>query len=60
MELRNEPNVRQEQRLVRIIIASTVLTIILGGAFFFIGNFAPSLTRLPRMKNQRPFIFLAR
>jgi hypothetical protein len=42
MELKIEPNVRQEHRLVRIIIASTVLTIILGGAFFFMGNFLPS------------------
>ena len=42
MELRNEPNVRQEQRLVRILIASTVLTIILGGTFLFMGNFLPT------------------
>lgn len=55
MELRNEPNVRQEQRLVRIIIASTVLIIILGGAFFFIGNFAPSTDTLAANDNPETY-----
>jgi hypothetical protein len=42
MEMRNEPNVRQEQKMVRIIIVSTIVTVILCCAFFIASNILPS------------------
>lgn len=46
MELRNEPNVRQEQRLVRIVVASAIMTVVLAAAFFIAGNFGSSTKTL--------------
>jgi hypothetical protein len=42
MELRNEPNVRQELGLAKIVIVSAIISAILGTIFFFAGNFLPS------------------
>ncbi len=42
MEIRNEPNVRQEQRLMRIIVISSALAIVLGTVLFLIANFGSS------------------
>ncbi len=42
MELYNEPNVKQEHKLLKIIIFTTFIATFLGAIFFFAGNFLPS------------------
>lgn len=42
MELYNEPNVRQEHKLLKIIVVTTFIAAFLGAIFFFAGNFLPS------------------
>lgn len=46
MELRNEPNVSQRLLLSRLVIVSSILTVILAIVFFSIGNFLPSTKTL--------------
>lgn len=42
MQLHNEPNVKQEQKLLKIIIVSSIFAAILGITFFIISNLGPS------------------
>ena len=42
MKLHNEPNVKQEQKLLKIIVISTLVAAVLGAVFFFAGNLLPS------------------
>jgi hypothetical protein len=46
MNLHNEPNVKQEHRLLKIVIVSTCIAGVLGAIFFFAGNFLPSTKSL--------------
>lgn len=42
MELYNEPNVKPEQRILKIVIVSSIIIVLLGGIFFFAANLLPS------------------
>lgn len=55
MEFRNEPNVRQEQRLMRIIIASTFLMAIAASAFFIAGNFGNTSKSIANGNNAKKY-----
>ncbi|NUM32483.1 MAG: T9SS type A sorting domain-containing protein [Bacteroidetes bacterium] len=42
MELYNEPNVKPEHKLLKLVIVSSIIVILLGGIFFLISNLLPS------------------
>lgn len=46
MQLHNEPNVKQEQKLLKIVIISSIFVGILGITFFIISNLGPSQNTL--------------
>ncbi|MFM9943803.1 MAG: T9SS type A sorting domain-containing protein [Bacteroidia bacterium] len=46
MELKNEPNVKQDHRLLKIVIVSALITGILAISFFIISNLGPSQNTL--------------
>lgn len=51
MELHNETNVKLEQRILKIIIVTTVIVGLLAGGFFLIGNLLPSTKTLAKEKD---------
>jgi len=53
MELQNEPNVKQEQKLLKIVIVASIITVIAGAVFFLAGNLLPSTKSLAKDKQAK-------